>query len=110
MAFKNFKNSAFGKDRVVRSSEEFIESALRGGSGPSEGIHHMPCDRPHQTINTAVPQDNVRLAMPIESSILDTHGIGGSVDNLKHSLTGASAVNEEVGAVGPVKHVIIPGH
>lgn len=100
----------YGKDRVVTGSSGFIEKALTGGSGPSEGIHEMAIDRPGQKINTAVPADNVKLAMPIRTSILDTGGIGGSVDNLKHSLTGTSAVNEEVGATGKLKHVIIKDH
>lgn len=95
----------FGKDHP----ENFIAGALTGGHGPSEGIHEEKVDRPHQTINTSVAMDNVKLAMPIKSSILDD-GFKGGVDNLKHSLTGSSAVNEEVGAAGPVKHVIIPNH
>lgn len=96
----------FGKD----SPERFISGALTGGSGPSEGIHDKSIDRPDQKINTAVAMDNVKLAMPIKSSILDEGGFGGGVDNLKHSLSGSSAVNEEVGAAGKVKHVIIPNH
>jgi hypothetical protein len=48
--------------------------------------------------------------MPIKSSICDEGEFHGGVDNLKHSLTGASAVNEEVGAAGPLRHVIIPNH
>jgi hypothetical protein len=54
--------------------------------------------------------DNVKLAMPIATSMKDTSGWPGGVDNIKHSLTGASAVNEEVGAAGSVKHVIVPNH
>ena len=95
----------FGKDHP----ERFIEGALTGGHGPSTGLYHKPVDRPHQSILTPVPMDNVKLAMPIETSILDD-GFHGGVDNLKHSLTGSSAVNEEVGAAGPLKHVIIPNH
>jgi hypothetical protein len=104
------KHATFGKDRVVKSSESFIEKALTGGHGPSEDIHDYPVDRPDQKIKTAFAMDNVNLALDIESSLKDIGGIGGSVDNLKHSLTGASAVNEEVGAVGKLKHIIIPGH
>lgn len=96
----------YGKD----TPERFISGALTGGRGPSEGIHEKSIDRPSQKINTSVGMDNVKLAMPIESSILDEGGFAGGVDNLKHSLTGSSAVNEEVGAAGPVKHVIIPNH
>ncbi len=98
---------AMGKDGA---SSGYIRDALTGGSGPSEGISEKKIDRPNQSINTAVAMDNVDLAMDIESSILDEGGIKGGVDNLKHSLTGTSAVNEEVGAVGPLKHTIIPNH
>jgi hypothetical protein len=100
----------FGKDKVARSSEGFISEALTGGHGPSEGMSSKKIDRPDQSILTAVAMDNVDLAMPIETSILDTTGIAGGVDNLKHSLTGASVVNEEVGAAGKIKHIIIPSH
>jgi hypothetical protein len=104
------KNTPYGKDRVVKSSEGFINHALTGGSGPSEDIKDYPVDRPGQTIKTAFAMDNVNLAMDIETSMKDIGGIGGSVDNLKHSLTGTSAVNEEVGATGKLKHVIIKNH
>jgi hypothetical protein len=99
----------YGKDRVVQSSEGFISHALTGGSGVSSGIVDYPVDRPSQTIKTAFPPDNVKLAMPIDTSLRDTSFPGGD-SNLKHSLTGASAVNEEVGAAGALKHVIIPNH
>lgn len=104
------RNGAFGKDRVPKGSEGYIEEALRGGKGPSEGIHDVKIDRPQQSINTAVALDNVNLAMDIKSSILDDGGFGGGVDNLEHSLKGSSAVNDDVGAAGKVKHVIIPNH
>jgi hypothetical protein len=102
---KNMASGKYGKDHP----ENMIESALTGGHGASEGIVDTAVDRPHQTIKTAVAMDNVKLALDIETSILDEDFHGGA-DNLKHSLTGASAVNEEVGAAGPVKHVIIPNH
>jgi hypothetical protein len=51
-----------------------------------------------------------KFSEPIKTSLMDTGGIGGSNSNIKHSLTGASAVNEEVGAAGSLKHVIIPNH
>lgn len=102
---KNMARGKFGKDHP----ENFIEGALTGGHGPSEGIHDTKIDRPHQSIKTAVAMDNVDLAMDVESSILDEKFAGG-VDNLKHSLTGSAAVNEEVGAAGSVRHVIIPNH
>ncbi len=78
----------YGKDRP----ENFISGALTGGNGPSEGIHTKSIGR-GQSIMTAVGMDNVELAMDVETSILDESGFGGGVDNLKHSLTGASAVN-----------------
>lgn len=108
MAKAKMARGKYGKDHP----ENFIEGALTGGHGPSEGIHHTPVDRPDQSINTPVALDNVVLAMDIESSICDDdgHPFHGGVDNLKHSLTGSSAVNEEVGASGPLKHVIIPNH
>lgn len=88
----------------------FVSDALRGGSGPSNAIQERKIDRPSQSINTASAMDNVKLAMPIKSSIEETGGFAGGDSNLKHSLTGASAVNEEVGAAGPLKHTIIPNH
>jgi|SRR5579885_431594 len=108
---KNMARGSYGKDHPEKmaGATGFIENALTGGSGPSNGIHHTPVDRPDQVINTAVAMDNVKLAMDVETSILDDGFHGGS-DNLKHSLNGASAVDEEVGAAGPVKHVIIPNH
>lgn len=104
------KHGSFGKDRVTKSSEGYISEALAGGHGPSEDIHDYHVDRPDQVIKTAFAMDNVHCALDIESSLKDMGGIGGSPENLKHSLTGTSAVNEEVGATGKVRHVIIPHH
>ena len=87
-------NKTYGKD----DPEKFIKSALTGGSGPSEGIHEKKIDRPGQSILTAVAMDNVDLAMPIKTSILDDDDFGGSPENLDHSLKGASAVQKDVGA------------
>ncbi len=97
---------SYGKD----SPGSFISGALRGGSGPSDGIQHTAVDRPSQVINTPVGFDNMQSSKAVESSMRDKGGFAGGVDNLKHSLTGTSAVNEEVGAAGSVKHVIIPNH
>lgn len=108
MAFNH--NGAFGKDRVPKGSEAYIEEALSGGKGPSEGIHDKRIKRPQQSIMTPVALDNVKQAMDIESSILDEGGFGGGIDNLKHSLTGASAENDEVGAAEKVKSTVIPNH
>lgn len=102
-------NGKYGKDRVPGGNEGYISSALRGGSGPSDGTKSYPVPRPHQTIKTAFPQDNVVCCMPIETSIKDMSWPGG-VDNIKHSLTGTSAVNDEVGAAGKLRHILIPDH
>jgi hypothetical protein len=105
MVMKNMARGKYGKDHP----ENFIPGALTGGHGPSEGIGDMPVDRPQQSIKTAWALDNVKLAMDVQTSICDPK-FAGAVDNVKHSLTGSSAVNEEVGAAGPVRHVIIPNH
>lgn len=81
----------YGKD----SPERFIDGALTGGSGPSDEIVKKSIGR-GQTINTAFPMDNVKLAMPMESSIKKTGGFGGGLDDLSHSLTGTSAVQDKV--------------
>lgn len=99
----------YGKDRPGGNSG-YIEESLRGGKGPSEGMHSMHIDRRNQTILTACAMDNVTLAMDIESSIEEEGGFAGSPENIGHSLKGASAVSEELGAAGHLKHVIIPDH
>lgn len=105
-------NKKYGKDRVPKGNEGFIEHALTGGDGASEGIFHEKVDRKDQSINTAVALDNVTLAMDIPSSIVDDErGFHGSTRNLKHSIDGAEApADGDVGAAGPVDHVIIPNH
>lgn len=100
----------YGDKKVASSSEGFISRALTGGRGKSNEIEEMGVDRPDQKINTAFAMDNVKLAMPITTSLKGDSGFAGSESNLKHSLTGSSAVNEEVGAAGPLRHVIIPNH
>lgn len=97
----------YGKDRP----ENFIEGALTGGSGPSNGIHNISVDRKSQSIKYTTPMDNVQVAMHTKSSICDEGGFRGGPTNLKHSLGGASAPGpNDIGAAGPVKHVIIPNH
>lgn len=94
----------YGKDHP----ENFIEGALTGIHGPSEGIHEK--DIGHgQKIMTPVALDNVVLAADIESSILDENFHGGP-EYLGHSLKGVSAVQEEIGAAGPVHHDYIENH
>lgn len=112
----------FGKDHPAKSSEGFISGALTGkvaGDGPEHGyqdtstsneIENYHVDRPEQSIKTAFGMDNVgRVYGRYPTSMKDVE-IPGGVDNLKHSLTGTSAVNEEVGAVGKLKHIILPHH
>lgn len=45
-----------------------------------------------QTLNTATPMDNLSASKAVKTSIRDTK-FGGSDTNLKHSLSGASAVS-----------------
>jgi hypothetical protein len=94
----------YGKDHP----ENFIEGALTGIHGPSEGIHEY--DIGHgQRIVTSVALDNVVLAADLETSILDDKWHGGP-EYLGHSLKGVSAVNEDIGAAGPVHHDYIENH
>jgi hypothetical protein len=96
--------SHYGKDHP----ENFIRGALTGIHGPSEGIHEY--DIGHgQRIVTSVAMDNVVLAADIESSILDDKWHGGP-EYLGHSLKGVSAVNEDIGAAGPVHHDYFENH
>jgi hypothetical protein len=90
-----FPSPPFGKDKLPHSSEGFISEALHGGKGASEGMFHSKGGRDGQTILTAVPPDNVCLAMDIESSILDKKFAGSETD-LGHSLKGASAVQDGI--------------
>ena len=101
----------YGKDRPAKSSESFISSALTGGSGDSNEVVDKKINRPDQSINTAFAMDNVKLAMPVETSMKDGGGwtMGGSLSNLDHSLTGTSAVNEKTGAKGG-RSTIFPNH
>jgi hypothetical protein len=109
----------YGKDHP----ERFIDGALDGETGGDTSPHGFQdsmtsnemkkysVDRKEQHILTAFAMDNVgRVYDRYMSSMKDMGGIAGSPTNLKHSLSGASAVNEELGAVGSVKHVIIPNH
>lgn len=101
----------YGKDAAPKSSEGYISEALHGGHGPSEGLHHMKVDRKDQSILTPTPVDNVKLAMDLESSICDEGGFRGGTTNLEHSINGAKGLPDgDIGAAGPVRHVIIPNH
>jgi hypothetical protein len=104
-------HKTYGKDMVSKSSEGYIHEALTGGEGPSEGMVSKKIDRKDQSILTPVAMDNVKCAMDVETSILDEKGFRGSTKNLEHSLEGASAPGDgDVGAAGPVRHVILPNH
>ncbi len=99
----NMARGKYGKDHP----EHFIEGALTGGSGPSEGIKHIKVDRKGQSIKEAVALDNVgHLYTPrIETSIRD-RAWRGSTKNLEHSLEGAHAPGDgDVGAAGHVRHL-----
>jgi len=109
----------YGKD----SPERFIDGALTGekrGSSSTHGFqdsmtsHEMEkyhVDRKDQHILTAFALDNVgEVYGRYATSMKDMGGIAGSPTNLKHSLSGASAVSEELGASGKVKRDIIPNH
>lgn len=79
----------------MKNPSGFINEALTGGSGKSEGIVTKSIGR-GQTLNTAFAMDNVELALDIDTSLRDEGGFGGSVTNLAHSLTGSSAVQDKV--------------
>jgi hypothetical protein len=103
----NMAKGKFGKDHP----ENFIEGALRGGSGPSREIVDKKVDRPDQSIKSAYALDNVKLVEHIPTSLKDEGGFAGGLENLKHSLTGGSAVEaESPGAAGATKKTIIPNH
>lgn len=91
--------SQYGKDSPGR----FIEGALTGGSGPSEGIVTKSIGR-GQKIKSAYSLDNVgEIAGP---HLDDEHGgkMGGGMTNLGHSLEGASTVApDKLGATGATK-------
>ena len=103
----------YGKDKP----ENFIAGALKGEGGThiEEGVTKSDCMSyksigRSQRILTAVALDNVDLALDVETSIMDEGGFRGSINNVGHSLTGASGVSDDLGTAGPVKHVIIPNH
>lgn len=102
-------DTPFGKDRPATSSESFIGKALTGGKGDSNEIQQKSIDRPSQAIQTAFAMDNVKLAMPVKSSIKD-ESWAGSYDNLSHSLTGSSAVQDKVGDKSNARKTIFPNH
>jgi len=108
----------FGKDKP----ERFLDGALDGDIGEKSGpafqdsmtsneLKKYPVDRKSQHILTPFALDNVgKVYDRFETSLKDTRHIAGGPENLAHSLTGASAVQEGVGDVSGAKKVIIPNH
>lgn len=81
------------KERTVFTENSLSERKSTGMK--SESIGHR------QSILSAYPQDNVHGC-----DLPDTMGgkLAGSPTNLRHSLTGAGAVQDGPGAAGKVKH------
>jgi len=119
------KHNKYGKD----DPERFIDGALEGdigehgGHDPSEEwgyqdtvtsneMEHEHVDRKGQSLLRAYALDNVgRVYDRFPSSMKHEEGIHGGTRNLKHSIDGAEApADGDVGAAGPVKHVIIVDH
>jgi len=111
--------ATYGKDKP----ERFLDGALNGdkqGKTSTVGYQETmtsnemlkyPVDRKDQHILTSFAMDNVgEVYGRYATSMRNMEGIAGGTKNLQHSLTGASAVDEGVGAAGKVKHVIIPNH
>jgi len=108
----------YGKD----SPEKFIDGALDGDTGGEASPHgfqdtmtsnemkEYSVNRKDQKILTAFAMDNVGRVYGRYATSMKDMEVPGGPTNLKASLKGASAVDEDVGAAGSVKHVIIPNH
>lgn len=86
---------------MAKSSSEFTENSI--GKGKSTGISDKNIGFGGQHIKTAYPMDNIHgLDLP------NTRGgsFRGGPTNLKHSLTGATAVQDGPGAAGKVKNIL----
>ena len=96
----------YGKDKVGRGggSESYISEALMGGHGKSEEIVDKSIGH-GQTIKRAFAMDNLDKIMDVPTSLRDG-GVTfhGGENNIAHSLHGASVVNDDMLASGPVKH------
>jgi hypothetical protein len=82
-----------------KTNSVFTDNSV--AKGKSEGIKDKNIGYGGQHIKTAYPMDNIHgLDLP------DTMGgtLRGGPDNLKHSLSGASAVQRGPGAAGKVKY------
>jgi hypothetical protein len=113
----------YGKDRPAQSSESFIGGALVGNTGgetnkqggyqntdTSNEIMDYSVSRPDQDIKTPFALDNVgRVYDRFPTSMKDMTW-AGNYNNLAHSLTGASAVQDKVGDKSDAKKTIIPNH
>jgi hypothetical protein len=80
------------------------QSAFTGnsiGSGKSTGIKTKGIGFGGQKINSAYPQDNVH-GVDLPNTMGGT--LAGGPDNLKHSLTGTSAVQRGPGSAGKAKY------
>jgi hypothetical protein len=107
-----------GKD----NPERFIDGALDGEKRGSESWHgyqesmtsnemvKYPVDRKDQHILTAFAMDNVGEVYGRYATSMRRTEMAGGTKNLKHSLSGASAVDEEVGASSKLHKTIIPNH
>ena len=81
----------------TKSPSVFTTNPLGGTPGKSSG--EIRKSVPGGTLLSAYPQDNVH-GVDLPDCTGDQEGFGGSVTNLKHSLTGASAVQDHGGRGG----------
>jgi hypothetical protein len=88
-----------GKERFSRSNDAFINDALTGGNEQDRYVDTKNIGD-GQRLVTSFGSDNVKLAMPMPNSQREDH-FGGGINNLAHSVTGASAKNDSVAAVNP---------
>lgn len=82
-----------------KTNSVFTETNM--GTGKSEGIKTDGIGFGGQKIKTAYPQDNVH-GVDLPNTTGDS--MRGSPTNLKHSLSGVSAVQRGPGAAGGVKY------
>lgn len=82
-----------------KSDSVFTGNPMGGTPGESAGQKSMKV--PGGTIKSAYPQDNVH-GVDLPNTTGDT--TGGSCTNLKHSLTGASAVQDKASRGGKTEN------
>lgn len=83
------------------SKESSVFTGNSTGKGASTGIKTKGIGFGGQKIMSAYPQDNIH-GYDVENPTGDT--LRGGPDNLKHSLTGASAVQRGPGSAGKAKY------